>query len=46
MFAEFDFESFADFMGYFFKKLVKMFYQTKEWLDKTFGNGEDAAEEE
>ncbi len=32
--SSFDFAAFADFMGYFMDKLVKMIFQTKEWLDK------------
>ena len=32
--SSFNFEAFAEFMGYFADKLVKMFFQTKEWLEK------------
>ena len=30
----FNFEAFANFMGYFADKLVKMVFQTKEWFEK------------
>ena len=33
--SSFNFEAFADFMGYFMDKVLKMIFQTKEWLEKT-----------
>jgi hypothetical protein len=32
--SSFDFGAFAEFLGYFADKLVKMVFQTKEWLEK------------
>ncbi len=32
--SSFDFAAFADFMGYFMDKVLKMIFQTKDWLDK------------
>ncbi len=33
--SSFNFEAFADFLGYFADKLLKMIFQVKEWLGKT-----------
>ena len=33
--SSFDFEKFANFMGYFMDKLLKMIFQTKDWLEAT-----------
>ena len=33
--SSFNFEAFADFMGYFMDKVLKMIFQTKDWLEKT-----------
>jgi hypothetical protein len=32
--SSFNFEAFAEFLGYFADKLLKMIFQTKEWLEK------------
>ena len=33
--SSFNLEAFAEFMGYFMDKVLKMIFQTKEWLEKT-----------
>ena len=33
--SSFDFAAFADFMGYFMDKVLKMIFQTSDWLKKT-----------
>lgn len=33
--SSFNFEAFAEFMGYFMDKLLKMVFQTKDWLEAT-----------
>ena len=32
--SEFNFAAFADFMGYFADKVLKMIFQTKAWFEK------------
>ena len=32
--SSFNFEDFAEFMGYFMDKVLKMIFQTKEWFEK------------
>ena len=33
--SSFNLEAFAEFMGYFMDKLIKMIFQTKDWLAAT-----------
>ena len=33
--SSFNFEAFANFLGYFMDKLIKMVFQTKGWLEDT-----------